>query len=83
MVIYFSDQAGEEVLLAIGLGIVAYALAVTVFTLLSIWRLRRAAIREARAAEKNGSSERSPGAAGRNGSAMGLSASGSALPQGK
>ena len=40
-VIYFSDW--RLVPLAIGLGIVAYALAVAFYTLLGIWRLRRSA----------------------------------------
>jgi hypothetical protein len=48
-VIYFSaqgmDWAREPALLAIGLGIIAYALAVAFYTLLGIWRLRRSAIR--------------------------------------
>src|SRR5664279_1243471 len=38
--------------LAIGLGIVDYALAVAVYTLLGIWRLRRSAIRAAQTAER-------------------------------
>jgi len=50
-VIYFSDW--RLVPLAIGLGIVAYALAVAFYTLLGIWRLRRSAIRAARLAERN------------------------------
>jgi hypothetical protein len=50
-VIYFSDW--RLVPLAIGLGIVAYALAVAFYTLLGIWRLRRSAIRSARLAERN------------------------------
>ncbi len=40
-VIYFSNWDREPILLAIGLGIVAYAAAVALFTMLSIWRLRR------------------------------------------
>jgi hypothetical protein len=39
--------------LAIGLGIVAYSLAVAFYTLLGIWRMRRSAIRNARLAERN------------------------------
>ena len=39
-VIYYSNQM--LVPLAIGMGIVAYAVAVTFYTLLAIWRLRRA-----------------------------------------
>jgi hypothetical protein len=33
--------SGELVSLAVGLGIIAYALAVAIYTLLSIWRMRR------------------------------------------
>lgn len=57
-VIFFSQtDAGQWLLvpLAIGMGIVAYALAVTFYTLLAIWRLRRAherAERRLAAAEK-------------------------------
>src|SRR5512147_1342379 len=47
-VIYFSEW--RLVPLAIGLGIVAYSLAVAFYTLLGIWRMRRSAIRNARAA---------------------------------
>ena len=49
-VIYFSDW--RLVPLAIGLGIVAYALAVAFYTLLGIWRLRRSAIQAARLAQQ-------------------------------
>ena len=42
-VIYFSDWERDPVLLAIGLGIVAYALAVAFYTLLGAWRLHRLA----------------------------------------
>ena len=49
-VIYFSDWQRESVpvLLAIGLGIIAYAAAVTVFTLFGVVRLRRAGKQEER-----------------------------------
>ena len=50
-VIYFSEW--RLVPLAIGLGIVAYALAVAFYTLLGIWRMRRSAILSARLAERN------------------------------
>ena len=50
-VIYFSEW--RLVPLAIGLGIVAYALAVAFYTLLGIWRLRRSALRSARLVERN------------------------------
>jgi hypothetical protein len=49
-VIYFSDW--RLVPLAIGLGIVAYALAVAFYTLLGIWRLRRSTLHAARFAQK-------------------------------
>jgi len=47
-VMYFSER--RLVPLAIGLGIVAYALAVAFYTLLGVWRLRRAMINDARLA---------------------------------
>jgi hypothetical protein len=49
-VVYLSDW--RLVPLAIGLGIVAYAVAVTFYTLLGIWRLRRTAIHAARLAQQ-------------------------------
>jgi hypothetical protein len=51
-VVYFSDQQ-HPALLAIGLGIIAYAMAVAFYTLLGIWRLRRSAIHNARLLERN------------------------------
>lgn len=53
-VIFFGARgpAPSQVLFAIGLGIVAYAAAVLGFTLLAIWRLRRAQIRREERAEK-------------------------------
>jgi hypothetical protein len=50
-VIYFSEMRHVP-LLAIGLGIVAYALAVAFYTMLGIWRMRRSAICIARLAER-------------------------------
>jgi hypothetical protein len=44
-VIYFSDRV--PIPFAIGLGIIAYAAAVALYTLLAVWRLRRAADRRA------------------------------------
>jgi membrane protein implicated in regulation of membrane protease activity len=44
--IYFSDW--RLVPFAIGMGMVAYAIAVAFYTLLAIWRIHRAAKREAR-----------------------------------
>ena len=46
-VIYFSDR-WRLVPLAIGMGMVAYAMAVAFYTLLAIWRIHRAAKRDAR-----------------------------------
>ncbi len=48
-VIYFSDtdRGANPVLLGIGLGIIAYAVAVALFTSLGVWRLRRASLRKA------------------------------------
>jgi hypothetical protein len=51
-VIYFSNWQRDLVPLAIGLGIIAYALAVAFFTLLGIWRLRRTALRKERLADQ-------------------------------
>ncbi len=48
--VYFSE--GRLELLAIGLGIVGYALAVTFYTLLGIWRMRRMALQVTRLAER-------------------------------
>jgi hypothetical protein len=49
-VMYFSDtdRGPNPVLLAIGLGIIAYSVAVAFFTSLGVWRLRRASLRKAR-----------------------------------
>jgi len=49
-IIYFSDGERElvPVLPAIGLGIIAYAMAVAVFTLLGVVRVRRASMLEER-----------------------------------
>ena len=69
--------------LAIGLGIVAYALAVAFYTLLGIWRMRRSAILTARLAERNlvvGNIQPAPG---RNGRATLIPAPPAVQPQGK
>jgi hypothetical protein len=57
-VIYFSEW--RLVPLAIGLGIVAYALAVAFYTLLGIWRMRRSAIRATQATERKLTVENTP-----------------------
>ena len=76
-VIYFSNMpaAGGQPLLvpfAIGVGIMVYAGAVAFYTLLAIWRLRRAAIREARLKQRSLSPENSNGV--RDGQLAGLAA---------
>ena len=48
-VIFFSSK--EPVSLAIGLGIIGYAVAVALFTLLAVWRIRRAYQRQRRVAK--------------------------------
>jgi hypothetical protein len=63
-IIYFSNWEREPVLLAIGMGIIAYAAAVALFTMLSIWRLRRASKERERtlyAQASNGISGRTSG----------------------
>ena len=80
-VIYFSEW--RLVPLAIGLGIVAYALAVAFYTLLGIWRMRRSAILTARLAERNlvvGNIQPAPG---KNGRATLIPAPPAVQPQGK
>jgi len=64
-VISFSEW--RLVPLALGLGIVAYALAVAFNTLLGIWRLRRSAIRIAQAGERKATVENTPPPAGKSG----------------
>jgi hypothetical protein len=49
-VIYFSHV--DVVPMAIGMGIIGYAVAVAFFTLLAIWKMRRAAIRDASFAKR-------------------------------
>ena len=45
-VVYFSDWTRTPVLLAIGLGIIAYAGAIAFYSVLGVWRLRRNAIQK-------------------------------------
>ena len=52
-VIYFCNWDRDLVPLAIGLGIIAYALAVAFYTLLGIWRLRRSMAVKATRPERN------------------------------
>jgi hypothetical protein len=50
--IYFSSERFGMVTLAIGMGMVSYAGAVAFYTLLAVWRMRRATAREIAALEK-------------------------------
>jgi hypothetical protein len=59
VLIYFSEM--RLVPFAVGLGMIAYALAVAFYTLLAIWRIQRAARREARRLQ----AEQNPEANGR------------------
>ena len=68
-VIYLSEWRSVP-LLAIGLGIVAYALAVAFYTLLGIWRLRRSALRTARAAARKLAVENTPPPPAKNGKVL-------------
>jgi hypothetical protein len=81
-VIYFSEMRHVP-LLAIGLGIVAYALAVAFYTVLGIWRLRRSAIRAFRLAERKLAVETPHPVPGKNGKVMLISAQADAQPQGE
>ena len=81
-VLYFSYGDREPVLQAIGLGIIAYALAVAVFTLFGIWRLRRTALAEARLKEQSRVQDKPPATA-KNGQLGGLCPRPSAQPSGK
>jgi hypothetical protein len=51
-VIYFGRNS--LVVVAIGLGVVAYAGTVAFYTLLAVWRMRRATLREERLRARNG-----------------------------
>jgi hypothetical protein len=81
-VIYFSEMRHVP-LLAIGLGIVAYALAVAFYTVLGIWRLRRSAIRAFRLAERKLAVDPPHPVPGKNGKVMLISAQADAQPQGE
>jgi hypothetical protein len=81
-VIYFSEMRHVP-LLAIGLGIVAYALAVAFYTVLGIWRLRRSAIRAFRLAERKLAVAPPHPVPGKNGKVMLISAQPDAQPQGE
>jgi hypothetical protein len=80
-VVYFSEMRHVP-LLAIGLGIVAYALAVAFYTMLGIWRMRRSAIYTARLAERKLVVESTQPAPAKNGKAI-VATQPEAQPQGK
>jgi len=80
-VIYFSDW--RLVPLAIGLGIVAYALAVAFYTLLGIWRLRRSMINNARLAQRRLPAESTPARAVRKARPLDLCAAQEPQPKGR
>ncbi len=81
-VIFFSHWERDLVLPAIGLGIIAYALAVAFYTLLGIWRLRRSTLRQERLARENLAADSSPDAS-KNGRLVPAWSSETVQPQGK
>jgi hypothetical protein len=79
-IVFFSQH--ELVLLAIGWGIIFYALAVLFFTLLALWRLRRATLRKAWLAQRR-LSVVPPAQSERNGTLVAVCVRDDAQPQGK
>jgi hypothetical protein len=80
-VIFFSQQ--HLVQMAIGLGIIAYAVAVAFYTVLGIWRLRRATLRNAWLAQRNLVRVRQASTVKADSSLVGVCAPEDAQPQGK
>jgi hypothetical protein len=80
-VIYFSQW--QLVPMAIGLGIVAYALAVAFYTMLGIWRMRRSAIYNARLAGRKLAVGNSQSPSASNGNGVLIPPQPSAQPQAK
>jgi hypothetical protein len=80
-VIYFSEW--RLVPLAIGLGLVAYALAVAFYTMLGIWRLRRSALRAARLAARKTATTNAQPPPGNNGKGLSFSRPPAVQAQGK
>jgi len=80
-VIYFSEW--RLVPLAIGLGIVAYALAVAFYTVLGIWRMRRSAIRSNRLEERKPSVQNIEPTRGGNGKVVAMPGRAEVQVQGK
>jgi hypothetical protein len=60
-VIYFTTWDRDPVLLAIGLGIIAYALAVAFYSLLGFWRLHRSSVRMSRLPDPGSQGYAGPG----------------------
>ena len=80
-VIFFSQQ--HLVQMAIGLGIIAYAVAVAFYTVLGIWRLRRATLRNAWLAQRNLVRVRQASSVKADSSLVEVCAAEDAQPQGK
>jgi small-conductance mechanosensitive channel len=80
-IMYFTDWDRQPTLLAIGLGIIGYAFAVAFFTLLGIWRLRRAMIASARQAARPAPPGNTAGSPASNGKMLGFY-TGKQQPQG-
>jgi hypothetical protein len=79
-ILYFIDWQRDFFLMAIGLGIIAYALAVAFYTVLGVWRLRRNFLVKAEIAQRNFALEQIAMRQARNGA---LVAAEQPQPQGK
>ena len=79
-ILYFLDWQRDFFLMAIGLGIIAYALAVAFYTVLGVWRLRRNFLVKAEIAQRNFALEQIAMRQARNGA---LVAAEQPQPQGK
>ncbi len=82
-VIYFSNWQRDLVPLAIGMGIIFYALAVAFYTLLGIWRLRRSQIDKARQQAEQFALEQTQARADRNAKLVNLCVREHVQPSGK
>jgi len=83
-VVYFGNRERENpMLLALGLGIIAYALAVAFYTILGVWRLRHSALARERRIEITLLTTTPPANAARNPRLAEVCAVQDAQPQGK
>jgi len=82
-IIFFSDWQRDFVLPAIGLGIISYALAVALFTILGVWRLRRSSLTKHRLAQRALFQEQATLRQARNGDLVATCSSEQPQPQGK